>query len=113
MASPISQTLHTTDAEKVIGSTLILGGATMAAFAAKSIIAAGFAAHLIPLIGTIVGIALMVLGTMLFCFAWRRDLGTAGIEWIPQQALAPPLPLLQPLLPDEKKNRLHLNEQRP
>jgi hypothetical protein len=72
-------------AEKVGGGVMIAGGLTTSVLAAKSIFVIGIASHAFPIIGTIIGIAMMILGAYLFYHARMREHENA-----PQ--LAPPAP---------------------
>ncbi len=57
------------DAKKIVGTSLLLGGViatTVSVLAAKSIIVLGIASQAIPIVGAIAGIALLILGALLF-----------------------------------------------
>lgn len=67
---------NTPKLEKCVGGSLVLGGAasaTVSLLAAKSVIAIGLASNVIPIIGTIMGIAMMILGAFIFLRAWKND----------------------------------------
>lgn len=85
-------------AQKFFGGSMIAGGAVLTAITAKTIIAVGFAAHLIPLIGNIVGIALMAIGSLVLFFACRKE--KSVIEEAPNP-LAERAQLIEEVEPEE------------
>lgn len=65
-----------TTSEKAAGGLFIASGAATGAasfLAGKSIIAIGILSHVIPIIGTIMGVAMMILGSCLLYHAWQRE----------------------------------------
>lgn len=93
---------NTPKLEKYLAGSLVLGGATattVSLLAAKSVIAIGLASNVIPIIGTIMGIAMMILGAFMFMRAWKNDQVKPSFT----QKVVVPIPL--PLPARGKKDR--------
>ncbi|MBX7065602.1 MAG: hypothetical protein K1X28_00075 [Parachlamydiales bacterium] len=92
--------------EKGAAGSLVIGGAaaaTVSLLAAKSVIAIGLASNVIPIIGTIVGIAMMILGSLLFYRSWNSD---QTVNPLKQKAVEPVtirLPTYQKKMEEKRK----------
>jgi hypothetical protein len=89
--------------EKITGGIFTLGGSAIGAIsllAAKSIIPIGIACQAIPIVGTIIGIALLVLGMYVFYHAWQKEQASS-------QLLEKPIPIsLSPSKPSQNTGHL-------